>query len=159
MEILEATSANQIEQVRNLFREYRAELAVKPCFQSFDEEIANLPGVYSPPGGKLLLAIVLGQPIGCVGLRPFPKQGSCEMKRLYVRPTFRGDKIGRRLAERILEDARQMGYESMRLDSHRPSMQSAIAMYRKLGFQEVNPEPLEPIPGLIYMETQLGPAR
>ena len=159
MEILEATSANQIEQVRNLFREYRAELAVEPCFQSFDEEIANLPGVYSPPGGKLLLAIVLGQPIGCVGLRPFPKQGSCEMKRLYVRPTFRGDKIGRRLAERILEDARQMGYESMRLDSHQPSMQSAIAMYRKLGFQEVSPEPLEPIPGLIYMETQLGPAR
>jgi ribosomal protein S18 acetylase RimI-like enzyme len=76
-----------------------------------------------------------------------------------VRPTFRGDKIGRKLAERILEDARQMGYSSMRLDSHLPSMQSAIAMYRKLGFHEVSPDPLEPIPGLIYMETQLIPAR
>ncbi|HSY11769.1 MAG TPA: GNAT family N-acetyltransferase [Verrucomicrobiae bacterium] len=159
MEILEATSTDQLEQVRNLFRDYRAELAVEPCFKSFDEEIDNLPGVYSPPGGKLLLALVLGQPIGCVGLRPFPKQGCCEMKRLYVRPTFRGDKIGRKLAERILEDARQMGYSSMRLDSHLPSMQSAIAMYRKLGFHEVSPDPLEPIPGLIYMETQLIPAR
>ena len=155
MEILEAITPDQIEQVRNLFREYRAELAVEPCFKSFDEEIESLPGVYAPPKGKLLLAVVLGQPVGCVGLRPFAKDGSCEMKRLYVRPTFRGDKLGRKLAERILEEARQMGYSSMRLDSHPPSMQSAIAMYRKLGFHEVSPEPLEAIPGLIYMEAQL----
>jgi GNAT superfamily N-acetyltransferase len=130
-------------------------LAVEPCFQSFDEEIAKLPGTYAPPGGKLLLANVVGQPVGCIGLRPFPVEATCEMKRLYVRPPFRGDKIGRKLAERLLEEARAAGYKAMRLDSHPPTMGSAIKMYRNLGFQPVSPEPLKPIDGLVYMELQL----
>jgi GNAT superfamily N-acetyltransferase len=154
-EIVEATSQKDIEQVRMLFTEYRAELVVEPCFHSFDEEIASLPGSYSPPGGKLLLAKVVGQPVGCIALRRFPAEGACEMKRLYVRPPFRGDKIGRLLAERILKEARDLGYRSMRLDSHPASMAAAIRMYRKLGFREVGAEPVQPIDGLIYMELTL----
>ncbi len=154
-EIVEASTAEQIEQVRTLFVEYRAELAVEPCFHSFDEEIASLPGSYAPPAGKLLLASVVGQPVGCIGLRPFPMEEDCEMKRLYVRPPFRGDKLGRKLAERIIEEARALGYKSMRLDSHPPTMEAAIKMYRKLGFRQVSPEPVAPVPGLIYMELSL----
>ena len=154
-EIVGATSQNDLEQVRTLFTEYRAELMVEPCFQAFDQELASLPGPYAPPGGKLLLAKVIGQPVGCIGLRPFPLDGACEMKRLYVRPPFRGDKIGRLLAEGIVQEARDLGYRTMRLDSHPPSMAAAIRMYRKLGFREVGPEPLQPIDGLIYMELAL----
>lgn len=154
-EIIEAVSPEQIEQVRTLFTEYRAELAVEPCFRSFDAEIASLPGSYAAPRGKVLLAKVVGQPVGCVGLRPFPTEGSCEMKRLYVRPPFRGDKIGRELAERVVLEARSLGYRYMRLDSHPPSMGAAVKMYRRMGFVEVRPDPLEPIDGLIYMELSL----
>ena len=155
-EIVEASTAEQVEQVRTLFVEYRAELAVEPCFHSFDEEIASLPGSYAPPGGKLLLASVVGQPVGCIGLRPFPLEGACEMKRLYVRPPFRGDKLGQKLAERIIDEGRKLGYKSMRLDSHPPTMEAAIRMYRRLGFREVSPHPVQPVPGLIYMELLLA---
>ncbi len=154
-EIIEATTPEHIEHVRNLFGDYRAQLPVEYCFRSFDAEIAGLPGVYARPKGTLLLATVVGQPVGCVGLRPFPLAGTCEMKRLYVRPGFRGGKVGRKLVERILEDARLLGYKSMRLDSHPPTMPAAIAMYRKFGFREVSPDPLEPTEGLIYMELPL----
>jgi GNAT superfamily N-acetyltransferase len=154
-EIVEATTQDDIEQVRTLFTEYRAELVVEPCFQAFDQEIASLPGSYELPGGKLLLAKVVGQPVGCIALRPFPSDGACEMKRLYVRPPFRGDKIGRELAERVVQEARDLGYRSMRLDSHLESMAAAIRMYRKLGFREVSPDPLQPIDGLLYMELAL----
>jgi len=153
--IVEATSAEQIEQVRNLFAEYRAQLPVDYCFRKFDAEIAGLPGDYAPPRGKLLLATVLGQPVGCVGLRPFPLADTCEMKRLYVRPAFRGGKLGRELTERLLQEARQLGYRSMRLDTYAPAMQAAVRMYQKMGFREVGPEPLEPTDGLTYMELAL----
>jgi putative acetyltransferase len=154
-EIVEATTPDQIEQVRSLFAEYRAQLPVDYCFRAFDAEIAGLPGGYSPPQGMLLLAMVIGQPVGCVGLRPFPLEGRCEMKRLYVRPGFRNGKVGKSLVERLLLEARRLGYSSMRLDSHPPTMQAAVGMYRKLGFREVSPEPLEAVEGLIYMELQL----
>ncbi len=153
--ILNANTPNQIEQVRNLFLEYRAQLPEDYCFQKFDREISGLPGDYGPPQGKLLLATVVGQPVGCIGLRPFPLDGTCEMKRLFVRPGFRGGKLGRKLVERLLDEAREMGYRSMRLDSYRPTMQAAIELYRKFGFREVGPEPLEPTEGLIYMELPL----
>ncbi len=154
-EIVEATTAAQVEQVRNLFVEYRAQLPVDYCFRTFDAEIARLPGEYSPPKGKLFLATVIGQPVGCVGLRPFPLDGTCEMKRLYVRPGFRGGKLGRKLVERLLNEARLLRYRSMRLDSYGPTMQAAIELYRKFGFREVGPDPLEPTEGLIYMELAL----
>lgn len=155
-EIVEVTTEEQLEQVRNLFGEYRAQLPVEYCFRSLDVEIAGLPGAYAPPQGKLLLATVVGQPVGCVGLRPFPRDGTCEMKRLYVRPGFRGGKIGQKLVDRILLEARYLGYSFLRLDTHPPSMQAALAMYRKLGFQEVTPDPLEAVEGLLYMELRLG---
>jgi GNAT superfamily N-acetyltransferase len=153
--IVEATSPEHIEQVRNLFAEYRAQLPVDYCFHKFDAEIAGLPGDYAPPRGKLLLATVLGQPVGCIALRPFPLADTCEMKRLYVRPAFRGGKLGRELTERLLEEARRLGYRSIRLDTYAPAMQAAIRMYRNMGFREVGPEPLEPTDGLTYMELAL----
>jgi putative acetyltransferase len=153
--ILEATTPEQIEQVRNLFLEYRAQLPVDYCFRKFDQEISGLPGDYAPPSGKLLLATVVGQPVGCIALRPFPLDGTCEMKRLFVRPGFRGGKLGRKLVERLLDEARRSGYRSMRLDSYGPTMRAAVELYRKLGFREVGAEPLEPTEGLIYMELLL----
>jgi GNAT superfamily N-acetyltransferase len=154
-EIVHATSSEQIEQVRNLFTDYRAQLPVEYCSRGFDAEIAGLPGVYAPPKGALLLVTVVGQPVGCVGLRPFPLEGACEMKRLYVRPNFRGGKVGRLLVEAVMKEARALGYSKMRLDSHPPTMASAIALYRKLGFREVSPAPLEQYEELIYMELEL----
>jgi GNAT superfamily N-acetyltransferase len=150
-DIFTGTTPEQIEQVRNLFLEYRAQLPVDYCFRKFDAEIAALPGEYAPPGGTLLLATVVGQPVGCIALRPFPAEGTCEMKRLYVRPTFRGGNLGRKLVERLFDEARALGYRSMRLDSYAPMMQAAVALYRKLGFREIPPDPLEPTEGLIYM--------
>ena len=155
-EIIEVTAPEQIEQARNLFAEYRSQLPVEYCFRSFDAEIAALPGVYGPPKGTLLLATVIGQPAGCVGLRPFPQEGVCEMKRLYVRPGFRGGKLGKKLVDEVLRHARRLGYASMRLDTHPPTMSAALEMYRSLGFREVRPEPLEPVEGLIYMELPLN---
>lgn len=155
-EIIVATTPEHIEQVRNLFSQYRAQLSVEYCFRSFDAEIACLPGTYAPPQGLLLLATVVGQPVGCVGLRPFPLEGACEMKRLYIRPAFRGAKLGKLLVERLLSEARRLGYSSMRLDSHPPTMEAAINMYCRFGFREVSPDPLEPIPELIYMQLPLG---
>ncbi len=150
-EIVEATTAEQIAQVRQLFRQYQAELP--PQYRAFDSELSALPGVYGPPAGKLLLATVSGQPVGCVGIRPFPRPATCEMKRLYVRPIFRGRKLGEELAERVLQDARALGYQWLRLDTHPPTMQAALRMYRNLGFKEISPE--NPVEGLLYMECSL----
>jgi carbonic anhydrase len=156
-EIVEVVTPEQLEQVRNLFREYQAQLPVQYRARSLEAELAKLPGVYAPPGGKLLLATVAGQPVGCVGLRPFPLEGACEMKHLYVRPTFRGGKVGRELVERAVEEARALGHLRLRLDTHPPTMQAAVAMYRRFGFQEVGPSPVEPMEGLVYMELLFTP--
>ncbi len=150
-EIVEATTAEQIEQVRQLFRQYQAELPVH--LRSFDSELSALPGVYGPPGGKLLLAMVSGQPVGCVGIRPFPRPATCEMKRLYVRPLFRGEKLGQESAERVLQEARALGYRWLRLDTHPPTMHAALRMYRNLGFKEISSE--NAVAGLLYMELAL----
>jgi GNAT superfamily N-acetyltransferase len=152
-EIVEAISAEQIEQVRSLFRQYQAELPLQLCFRSFESELSGLPGEYGPPRGKLLLAVVSGQPVGCAGLRPFPLEATGEMKRLYVRPGFRGGKLGRELAERVVHEARSLGYRRLRLDTHPPTMQAAVRMYRSFGFQEITPS--DPIAELLYMELQL----
>jgi GNAT superfamily N-acetyltransferase len=155
-EIVEVTTAEQLEQVRNLFGEYRAQLPVEYCFRSLDAEIAGLPGEYAAPTGGLLLATVAGQPVGCAGVRPFPRAGTCEMKRLYVRPGFRGGKLGRKLVDQVLVEARHLGYSFLRLDTHPPTMQAALAMYRNLGFQEVSPDPLVGVEELVYMELRLS---
>lgn len=157
-EIVAALTAEQIEQIRDLVREYHAALPQQYRPRLFEAELAALPGAYAPPKGVLLLAMVAGQPVGCVGLRPFPLEGACEMKRLYVRPTFRGAEVGKFLVQWVVQQACARGYSRLRLDTHPPTMAAAVAMYRKLGFREVMAEPLDRVEGLLYMELLLTPA-
>jgi ribosomal protein S18 acetylase RimI-like enzyme len=152
--ISQADSAAQIAQARELFLEYAQSLGFSLCFQSFDQELAGLPGDYAPPSGRLLLAECNGQMAACVALHKL-EADICEMKRLYLRPRFRGHGLGRALAERIITEARQIGYHSMRLDTVEPVMKDAVAMYRKLGFKEIAPYRPNPIAGAIYMELNL----
>jgi len=147
-------SREQAAEVRELFLEYARSLTFDLCFQSFDKELAGLPGDYAPPGGRLLLAIFDGQTAGCVALHKI-ENDVCEMKRLYVRPQFRGKGLGTALAERIIHEAREIGYKKLRLDTVEPVMRAAVAMYRQLGFQEIEPYRANPIEGALYMELQL----
>jgi GNAT superfamily N-acetyltransferase len=124
------------------------------CFQHFEQELAGLPGDYAPPDGRLLLAEYEGQLAGCVALHKW-EAGICEMKRLYVRPSFRGKGLGRVLAETIIAAARNIGYQRMRLDTIGPLMKDAVEMYRKLGFREITPYRPNPIKGAMYMELLL----
>lgn len=153
--IMQAESPAQIAQVRELFLEYASSLGFSLCFQSFDQELAGLPGDYAPPAGRLLLAEYEGQFAGCVALHPL-EASACEMKRLYLRPAFRGKGLGRLLAERILRDARSIGYQRLRLDTVEPVMKDAVAMYRRLGFKEIAPYRPNPMPGTLYMELDLN---
>jgi putative acetyltransferase len=159
LSVSQAESPTQIAQVRELFLEYAQSLGFSLCFQNFDKELAGLPGDYAPPEGRLLLAEYEGQPAGCVALHKLTLQnvndGICEMKRLYLRPQFRGKGLGRALAERVIAEARQIGYRRMRLDTVEPVMKDAVAMYRRLGFREIAPYRPNPIAGALYMELQL----
>jgi putative acetyltransferase len=152
--VVQAESPAQIAQARELFLEYAQSLGFSLCFQNFDQELASLPGDYAPPEGRLLLATYEGQLAGCVALHKI-EGGICEMKRLYLRPQFRGKRLGRALADRIIAEARQIGYQRMRLDTVEPVMKDAVAMYRKIGFKEVPPYRANPITGALYMELQL----
>ena len=154
MEIIRAHSADHIERARELFREYEAWLEVDLCFQNFEKELAELPGKYAPPDGRLLLAVENGKIAGCVALRKIGN-GICEIKRLFLRPQFRGKGLGRQLAEQIISEAKQIGYERMRLDTLPPKMNDAIALYRSLGFKEIEPYYNNPVPGAKFMELDL----
>ena len=152
--IFQAASPAEIGHARELFLEYAQTLGFSLCFQNFDQELAELPGDYAPPQGRLLLAEYDGQLVGCVALHQLDS-GICEMKRLYLRPQFRGKGVGRALAERIIVEASQIGYQRMRLDSVEPVMKHAVAMYRGLGFKEIAPYCTNPMAGAIYMELEL----
>lgn len=149
-----AESHAQIVQVRELFREYEQSLGVKLCFQNFEQELAELPGHYAPPDGRLLLAEYEGRLAGCVALHKW-EGDICEMKRLYLRPVFRGKGLGRGIAEKVIAEARNIGYQRMRLDTIEPIMKDAVEMYRRLGFHEVAPYRPNPIAGAMYMELKL----
>ncbi len=151
--IREAHYAPHLAEIRALFEEYETELDFDLCFQNFQAELDGLPGAYAPPQGCLLLAESEGRAAGCVALRNL-EEGICEMKRLYVRPAFRGRKIGRLLAEALIGQARGMGYAAMRLDTV-PKMKRARALYAKLGFREIAPYYTNPIEGAFYMELDL----
>lgn len=154
MELIQAVSPEHIEQAHKLFLEYADSLGFSLSFQGFDEELKNLPGAYAPPRGRLLLAHNEGQTAGCVALRQRDHQ-VCEMKRLYVRPACRGKGVGRILVDRVIAEARTIGYERMRLDTIESSMQDAIALYRRRGFREIAPYRSNPIAGALYLELLL----
>jgi putative acetyltransferase len=154
---LSASRHEDLEQVREIFREYAAGLGVDLCFQGFDEELATLPGEYAAPRGALLLAYADGAIAGCCALRPLDAAdypNAAEMKRLYVRPAFRGTGLGRRLALAALDAARQRGYASVLLDTL-SDMEAARALYEDLGFQEIPPYYHNPIAGAHYLKVDL----
>lgn len=154
IEIVAAHGADSIPAIRELFLEYAASLGFSLCFQSFDEELESLPGKYAPPRGCLLVLKCDERLAGCVALRPL-EEGICEMKRLYVRPEFRGRGLGRALVDRVLAQARAIGYDRIRLDTVEPVMGAAVAMYRSLGFHEIPPYGPHPVPGTLWLELDL----
>ncbi len=154
LSLIEAETPEQFAQVRQLWREYAAWLEVDLCFQNFEKELAELPGRYAPPEGRLLLALSDHQLAGCIALRKIA-EGTCEMKRLYVRPGFRGQRIGRHLTNALIEEARAIGYARMRLDTLPAKMKEAALVYRSFGFYEIEPYYHNPVAGAVYMELTL----
>jgi putative acetyltransferase len=164
LQIFQANASEAVGQATALFREYAASLSVDLAFQNFERELAELPGEYAPPEGRLLLAFLRdsekmpssAQPhaAGCVALRKMDAT-SCEMKRLYLRPKFRGHGVGRALAEEAIKAAREIGYQRMRLDTL-PEMAGAQILYESLGFREIPPYRFNPIPGTRYLELTLS---
>jgi len=151
--IRDASGAADVETARALFREYEAAIGVDLCFQGFEAELAGLPGAYAPPRGRLLIAGDESRPAGCIALRPIDGETG-EMKRLYVRPEFRAAHLGRRLAERLIADARAIGYRRMCLDTL-PTMRSAQRLYESLGFRDIPPYRGNPVVGTRYMGLEL----
>lgn len=153
IEITAVDSHQDLDEIRMLFTEYVDSLGCDLHFQEYEREYAQLPGEYAPPDGRLFVARYDGAIAGCIALRKIDVD-TCEMKRLYVRPGYRGNKIGRMLSERLIHEALAMGYRSMRLDTI-PQMTAAIALYRSLGFREIEPYRYNPIPGALYLELTL----
>lgn len=155
MELKQVESDEDIQQARVLFEEYASWLGFSLCFQNFDKELAGLPGDYSPPNGRLWLAMENDQLAGCVALRKIG-EGTGEMKRLYVRPEFRGRGLGRRLTETVITAARDLGHQRLRLDTLPGRMDQAIAMYRSLGFRDIERYYNNPYEDAAYMELTLS---
>jgi putative acetyltransferase len=155
MDLIQASSTEEIQQARLLFEEYASWVEISLCFQNFDNEVANLPGDYAPPSGRLFLAVDGDDAMGCVALRKID-EGIGEMKRLYVRPEFRGRGLGRTLTEKLIADAKLIGYTSLRLDTLPGKMDQAIAMYRTFGFKEIAPYYRNPVEGATFMELVLS---
>jgi ribosomal protein S18 acetylase RimI-like enzyme len=149
-----ARTEADLDAARRLFTAYAESLDFDLCFQGFEAELDGLPGEYAPPDGALLLAEVEDAIVGCVALRPMKDDNVCEMKRLYVRPAFRHEGLGRALARAIVEKARSLGYDRMRLDTVQ-SMTAARRLYASLGFEETEPYYHNPLPDVVYMQRAL----
>ena len=157
IELQLAATPAQVEAVRQLFQEYAASLSVDLCFQNFAAELAGLPGDYAEPAGALLLALVDGEPAGCVAMRPLRESdhtNACEMKRLYVKRAFRRFGLGRLLTQRLMDLATQAGHSCMLLDTL-DDMEAARGLYTSLGFEEIPPYYFNPIPGAHYLKVEL----
>jgi ribosomal protein S18 acetylase RimI-like enzyme len=155
-ELVEATNPAEVQACRELFLEYQRGLRVSLCFQGFEAEVAGLPGEYAPPRGRLYLALALGRPAGCVALRPLFHRDA-EMKRLYVRPAHRGSGLGRLLATRVIEEARTLGYDNLKLDTL-PQMRAAQRLYEELGFRETAAYNDNPVSGVRFLALALRSA-
>ncbi len=153
MRILGASSPAELDVARALFREYQQAIGVDLCFQGFERELRELPGAYAPPDGRLLLAMEGHEPAACGALRLIAP-GIAELKRMWVRPAFRGRKLGRAMADALLAAARARGYRAVRLDTL-ATMLAAQALYRSLGFREIPAYYPNPLPGVVYMELTL----
>ncbi len=151
--IREAASPHDLAEVRRLFNTYAKSLGISLGFQNFDQELAGLPGTYAPPGGCLFLAEFDGIAGGCVALRPLQNE-TCEMKRLFVSPDYRGTGAGRLLALTVMAKAKALGYRAIRLDTV-PSMAAAIQIYESLGFQSIEAYCENPVPGALFLECKL----
>lgn len=154
MKLLQADFQKHLSLIREILEEYARSLGFDLHFQEFTREVTELPGDYAPPGGRFLLALEEDKVAGCVALRKL-EEGVCEMKRLYVRPEFRGKGIGKDLAKAIIDEAQKIGYQSMRLDTV-PFMKEAIALYESLGFKEIDAYRYNPIEGAKFMELDLA---
>lgn len=152
-EIVEAQTAEQIATIRELFREYADSLGVDLCFQDFEQELATLPGKYAPPEGRLYLALEDGKAAGCAGLRKIGRETG-ELKRVFVRPAFRGKGIGRRLVLAVVEAGRKNAYRRLRLDTL-PSMKRALELYRAMGFKPIEAYHQNPVPNAEFLELTL----
>jgi len=152
VEVREAQPGD-LADVRRLLREYSSALPFALDFQDFDEELATLPGRYGPPDGRLLVGSLDGRVVGCVGVRRLDEQ-TCEMKRLFVNEDARGSGLGRVLAEASIAAARGLGYRRMRLDTV-PGMETAQALYARLGFAEIEPYTVNPVPGARFLQLEL----
>lgn len=150
----QAASVEEIATARELFREYEAWLGMSLCFQGFEAELANLPGKYAIPDGRLYLAYVDDNPAGCIALRKL-EDGVCEMKRLFVRDGFRGAGVGISLIEKLIAEAKEIGYEKMRLDTYPPKMRKAVSLYESHGFQSIPPYYDNPHSDVLFMELAL----
>lgn len=151
IELFQAEAKEDIEEARAIFREYERWLGMSLCFQSFEEELATLPGKYAPPEGRLYLARIQGSIAGCIALRKLD-EGICEVKRLYLRESARGQGIGLALIEKLIDDARAIGYARMRLDTHPPKMGKAVSIYEAHGFYEIPPYYDNPHSSVLFME-------
>jgi putative acetyltransferase len=155
LRIVPVLSEESLSQARDLFREYSSMPGVAPCVEDFEREVSSLPGAYAPPDGRLLLAVAerpegLEDAVACGALRKLGQE-TCEMKRLYVRPSFRGQGAGRELAEKLITEARSIGYARLVLDTL-PSMRAAHELYKALGFRRIPSYQEKPIPGALFFE-------
>ena len=156
--IFQADTAEHMAAARELMLEYASSLGISLCFQNFDEELRTLPGQYAPPQGRLLLAESNGHAAGMIALRPVEDNYICEMKRLYVRPAFRGRSLGKTLVDELILEARKIGYRRMRLDTIQGKMDRAIELYRQLGFREIPAHYPSPVRETLFLELELTPA-
>jgi putative acetyltransferase len=155
--VAEALDAESVGACRALFAEYQQGLGVSLCFQGFDLELAGLPGAYARPRGRLILARIVGEPAGCVAMRALGEHDA-EMKRLYIRSPYRGMGLGRVLAECVIDEARSLGYRTLKLDTL-PGMAEAQRLYRALGFVDAAPYNDNPVAGVRFMSLDLARAR